>query len=83
LWSHAFGYQAVGDLIGSAIELTKGDAPSLKMDRHAVGSVPGVMARDIADGLNIRRAIDLQHGDPPHFCFVFAAMLCIAVILEW
>jgi hypothetical protein len=53
------------------------------MDRHAVGSILGVMARDIADGLNIRSVVHLQHAILPTFALFFSAMLCIAVILQW
>ena len=65
LRTHAFGDQPVGDLIGAAIEFAEGGAPPFKMNGHAIGTDPGMVARDIADGHDVGKALDFEHGDSP------------------
>jgi hypothetical protein len=58
----ALGDQPVGHLIGPAIKLAIGEALSLEMDGHPIGTGSGVLARDVADPGNVGNAGDIVHA---------------------
>ncbi len=76
LRTHAFGDQAVGDLIGAAVELAEGGALAFEMDGDAIRTDPGMMARDVADGHDVGKALDVEHGNPPQGAFLLSPRLC-------
>jgi hypothetical protein len=60
-------------LIGAAIKLAEGGTPPLKMDGDPVRANPGVVAGDITDRNDVRKALDVEHDNPApkgpsHFC---------------
>ena len=76
LRTHAFGDQAVGDLIGAAVELAECGALAFEMDGDAIWTDPGMMTRDVADGHDVRKALDVEHDNPPQGLCCYPPRLC-------
>ena len=63
------GDQAVGHLVGTAVELAIGGVLPLEMDGYPIGAGSGVVARDVADRQKCRQGFRPRACFPPN-CFL-------------